>query len=58
MKTFTVDVTLSLTITAKDADTAWHQANALAMLLAINASEKHYSVELQPIEEPEEMEDN
>jgi hypothetical protein len=58
MKTFTVDVTLTLSITAKDADTAWHQASALGMLLAINASEKHFSVELQNIEEPEEMGDN
>jgi hypothetical protein len=57
MKKYVTDVTISVTVDAKDTENAWRQINQLAIALRDLAEAMDYNSELQDIEEPEEIEE-
>jgi hypothetical protein len=58
MKKYVTDVTISVTVDAKDTESAWSQINQLAIALRDLAEAMDYNSELQDIEEPEEIEED
>jgi hypothetical protein len=58
MKKYVTDVTISVTVDAKDTENAWSQINQLAIALRDLAEAMDYNSKLQDIEEPEEIEED
>jgi len=58
MKTYTLDIALTLEVTATEPEQAWSQANKLSGKIAVLANTSGYNVIFLQVEEPEDYEDS